>query len=454
MRVEVTRGSVSLSTKIRYYQHALAIIFAIHEINSNPRLLPNLTLGFHIYDNLFNSRITYESIVDLLFPQQKNSPNYKCERRDVLSVIGGLTKETSMQMAHIFNIYKIPQVVPYSTCVKRCHVGHSKIIQEGRPVCCYDCTPCPEDMIANETDADHCLQCPKEEYPNRIHDHCFPKVITFLSYKEPLAIALVSLAISFSVITSIMIQIFLKNWNTPIVKANNRNLTCVLLSSILLCYLSSLLFIGKPRKMSCLLQHPAFAISFSVSVSCILAKTVMVVLIFVASKPESKMRVFLSQKVSNFIVLSCSFIQVAICIAWLSISPPFPDTDMHSEIGQIILECNEGSAFMSYSVLGYIGFLATISFTVAFLARKLPDAFNEAKFITFSMLVFCSVWIFFIPAYLSSKGKALVAVELFAILASNTGLLVCIFSPKCYIIILRPDLNTKKHLIEKRIYKH
>lgn len=72
--------------------------------------MPNITLGFHIYDNLFNSRVTYETTLELLFPQQKNHPNYKCEKRHVLSVIGAVTKETSMQMAHIFNVYKIPQV--------------------------------------------------------------------------------------------------------------------------------------------------------------------------------------------------------------------------------------------------------------------------------------------------------------------------------------------------------
>uniref|UniRef100_A0A8D0BGS6 G-protein coupled receptors family 3 profile domain-containing protein n=1 Tax=Salvator merianae TaxID=96440 RepID=A0A8D0BGS6_SALMN len=371
----------------------------------------------------------------------------KMESKNPLSQAFAIN-ESTIRWNHRFS-----QVQPLSLCNDRCHPGSRKKAQEGEPFCCYDCVPCPEGKISDQEGKkkkkkNSCTQYGK--FPTKHQDLCIPKMVIFLSYNEPLGISLTCFVLLLSLISVLVLEAFMTHHNTPIVIANNRDLTYTFLISLLFCFLCALQFIGKPLKVTCLFRQIAFGIIFTVAVSCVLAKTITVVLAFMATKPASRMRKCIGKRLTNSIVILCSLIQTTICIVWLSTSPPFPSVDLQALPREIVLECNEGSVIMFYIVLSYMGLLAVVSFTVAFFARKLPDSFNEAKFITFSMLVFCSVWLSFVPAHLSTNGKYMVAVEIFSILASGAGLLGCIFFPKCYIILFRPDLNNREQLVRRK----
>ncbi|CAJ0951640.1 unnamed protein product [Ranitomeya imitator] len=263
----------------------------------------------------------------------------------------------------------------------------------------------------------NCFRCPWDEWPNPEKSKCLLKPTEFLSYEDLLGVSLATAAIISSIIPAPIFGLLFHFSNTAL----------VLLVTLII--------------EKCLLRQVSFGLIFSLCVACILAKTVMVVFAFMATRPGSSLRKWTTLRVSYSIIL-------ILCISWMSVDPPFPQLNTADKSELIIIDCNDRSVKF-WAMLGYLFLLATISFIVAFLARKLPDSFNEAQFITFSMLAFLSVWLSFIPASLSAQGKYTVAMEVFAILASSWALLICMFFPKCFILLFRPEMNSKEYLMSK-----
>ncbi|XP_029529756.2 extracellular calcium-sensing receptor-like [Oncorhynchus nerka] len=338
-----------------------------------------------------------------------------------------------------------------SVCSADCPPGTRQAVQKGRPVCCFDCLSCAEGEISNTTGSVECIRCPERFWSNPDRTACIPQLVDFLSYSDTMGIILSVISVSGATLTAGALATFLYHRHTALVKANNSELSFLLLLSLKLCFLCALVFIGQPNPWTCMLRHTLFGISFVFCISCLLSRTVVVLVAFRATLPGDNLMRYFSPTQQRMGISLCTLIQVLICVLWLALAPPRP-VERRGREGRgprVVLECEVGSVIGFSLVLGYIGLLASLCLLLAFLARKLPDNFNEAKFITFSMLIFCAVWISFVPAYVSSPGKYTVAVEIFAILASSFGLLFCLFAPKCYIILLRPERNTKRHMMSK-----
>ncbi|XP_037631635.1 extracellular calcium-sensing receptor-like [Sebastes umbrosus] len=464
--------------------------FAIDEINRNSNLLPNVTLGYSLNDNCVNLGIGFRSALSLASGQDEHFILDKtCVVRQNVTGLQWMASEawtagTPLQTPHLMPYLsgtlgiairrgEIPgfrdfllrispdiqhnnrygnNVPPRSVCSESCPPGTRMARKKGQPECCFDCIPCSEGKISNNTDSMECTSCPEDFWSSPQRDHCVPKKIEFLSYQEPLGIFLTATTLLGTLICAVVLGISIYHRSTPIIRANNSELSFQLLISLKLCFLCSLLFIGRPRRWTCQLRHAAFGISFVLCVSCILVKTVVVLAVFKASKPGGggSLKWFGAVQQRGTVMVLTS-IQAAICTAWLVSASPAPHKNTQYHNDKIVYECVVGSTVGFAVLLGYIGLLAILSFLLAFMARNLPDSFNEAKLITFSMLIFCAVWVAFVPAYISSPGKYADAVEVFAILASSFGLLVALFGPKCYIILLRPERNTKKAIMARGI---
>ncbi|XP_053728633.1 vomeronasal type-2 receptor 1 [Synchiropus splendidus] len=374
---------------------------------------------------------------------------------------------------------------PRSVCSENCPPGTRKGIRQGEPVCCFDCIPCADGEISNTTNARECFLCGEDHWSNDAHDACVPKIIEFLDFGEPLGITLIVISAFGALVTVSVGVVFVLHLGSPLVKANDSLLSFSLLFSLVVTFLCSIVFLGEPRHWSCMTSQVALALGFALCLSSIMAKSLVLMLraqvlktarsrakaaakaakaaaeaaassggpdVIVTNtnhssdlpaftRPEVDALTFAQQRA---VTAAATLVQAVACTVWLIILPPFPVKNTSAQNIKIILECDEGSVVFICCIFAYDILLALLAFIFAFLARKLEDHFSEAKCLTFGMLVFFIVWISFVPAYLSTRGKFMVAVQIFAILASSFGLLSCIFLPKCYVLLIKPERNTEE----------
>ncbi|XP_077454861.1 G-protein coupled receptor family C group 6 member A [Stigmatopora argus] len=333
-----------------------------------------------------------------------------------------------------------------SNCSSSCMPGQLKKTSESQHTCCYECINCTENYYTNKTDMDVCLSCNKErEWSPEGSSICFPKTLVYFKWQDRFALVLLTLSALGILLVLMVSALFFHYRETPVVRAAGGALSQVILFSLVFSFLSAVLFVGKPNSLQCKARQVLFGISFTVCVSCILVKSLKILLAF---QLNIDMQGAL-QKVyqSYLIVLACVGLQVIICICWLVLKSPYKYLIF---LPRTLLEdCHEGS-YVGFSVmLGYIALLAFVCFICAFVGRKLPQQYNDAKYITFSMLLYITSWLIFIPIYITTSGVYLPAVEMVVILFSNYGIICCHFLPKCYIILFKKAKNTVTAFREK-----
>lgn len=271
----------------------------------------------------------------------------------------------------------------------------------------------------------------------------------FLHWSDPFVIILSCFNVLGIIVTIVFAVLFTIHRNTPIVKAVGGYLSFLELFSLLVCFCTAFSFLEVPTAASCMLGLPVFCIVFSLCISCILANLLQ---ILVGFSFDPKIRSWITKLNKPLAVVTIlPGIQLALCVPWLYLSPPFPNKTILGK--NILLQCNKGSLQFFIAMLGYNAFLGLSCFLFAFKGKQLPDLYKNAVLITTSMTLFLIIWIIFIPIYTSLFGKYKQAIESAAIIVSSYSILGCHFAPKCYIMVFRKELNNENAITEY-IRKH
>lgn len=297
---------------------------------------------------------------------------------------------------------------------------------------------------------DQCLSCdPDTEWSPKGSSSCISKELLFFSWQDIFAVVLLAFSALGILLCLLTSALFLYKRDTPVVKAAGGPLSQAILFSLVISYISAMLFVGEPSSLQCKARQVLFGISFTLCVSCVLVKTLQILLAFQFNPGLQDMLRKIYQPYA--IITVCVVLQTVTCICWLVLQSPYDN--IIKQPTTLLKHCHEGSYVAFGVMLGYIAILAFVCFICAFKGRKLPEQYNEAKFITFSMLLYLISWLLFVPVYVTTSGVYLPAVEMVVILISNYGILGCHFFTKCYIIFFKKEQNTRS-AFRKNLYEY
>ncbi|XP_062843282.1 G-protein coupled receptor family C group 6 member A [Trichomycterus rosablanca] len=335
------------------------------------------------------------------------------------------------------NIADIPPNLQ-SRCSIPCEPGTFKKSAEGQHTCCYQCIKCPENQFSNHTDMSECYRCDNvTEWAESGSRACQKKTLEYFCWSDPLAILLLFFSGFGVMVVALVSVLFFWYRDSPVVKAAGGWLCQLILASLSVSFSGAVLFVGRPTDDQCKARQVLYGLSFTTCVSCILVKTLKILFAFSEEREHEAQRRLKKLYAS---VGVCVALQVIICTTWLVVKSPRRTLSSFSM--SVLEECDEGSNEAFAVMLAYIALLALVCFILAYRGRKLPQKYNETKFITFGMLLYLIAWTIFIPIYVNTRGKYLPAVEMIVILISSYGTLSCHFLPKCYNMIFRKSENT------------
>ncbi|XP_034555730.1 G-protein coupled receptor family C group 6 member A-like [Notolabrus celidotus] len=328
-----------------------------------------------------------------------------------------------------------------SRCSKSCSPGYRKHSAQSQPVCCFQCQKCPLHYFSNASDSTKCYPCnTTTHYSAEEGDKCLPRETDYMKWDDIYHIILLAFTFLGGLLTIIVGIIFLVCWNTPVVRASVGPICILLLFSLLSTFASVALFGGEPKLWKCKAGHVLFSLSFTLCVSCIMVKSLKIIMAF---EFDPRIQGLLKKLYKPYMIIAVCFLgQVFICAMLLAFCPPTIEKMKMINRKNLLLRCRETSFTTLGAMFSYIGVLALICFGLAFKGRKLPQSYNDAKFITFSMLIYFICWIIFGPVYANVTNKYHSAVEMGVILISAYGILSCQFITKCYIILFRQKANT------------
>ncbi|XP_040579714.2 LOW QUALITY PROTEIN: metabotropic glutamate receptor-like [Lepeophtheirus salmonis] len=343
-----------------------------------------------------------------------------------------------------------PNEYPKSVCSLPCKIGEIMIMSTG-DTCCWICQKC-QDYEYME-DEFTCKDCGNGRWPHNNKSLCYDLELQYMDWTTVYAIIPIVISTIGILLTLATLCIFIKYRDTPLVRASGRELSYVILSGLLLCYLNTFILIAPPGIIICTIQRFTVGMGFSFTYGALLTKTNRISRIFHSAATSARRPSYISPRSQLMITSVLVSLQFFATLIWIFAAFPAA-IKVYPQRHDVILKCNvNDSSFLISQIYNMI--LITICTYYAIMTRKVPENFNEAKFIGFTMYTTCIIWIALIVIYFgtSNSFKLQITTMCISISLSAYVTLICLFSPKIYIIVFQPEKNVRKLTMNSGAYK-
>lgn len=323
--------------------------------------------------------------------------------------------------------------VPVSICSADCSSGQFPRLVESQALSCWVCEPCPR--ATEVSTGKECSICSLGYSPNANKSDCDINPKVSLQWLHPFSILILLLTLIGLTATTVTASVFIINYNHSVVKASSRELSAVLLSGIFLSYLLPFFSIGEPIALTCGIRRFGFGFSFSLCYAALLVKVNRIHRIFNRNGTSGQRPPLISPQSQLLFTGLLVLIQVILTASWLVVQTPGNKLIYYQDTTEVTCKA---TAYVGLAIsLGYNFLLLIVSTFYAFRTRKIPQNFNEAKFINLTLYSIIIIWFAFIPAYIGASQLGTVyetGTQLFAIVLSATATLCCLFFSKLYFI--------------------
>ena len=329
----------------------------------------------------------------------------------------------------------------FSRCSRDCSVGFYIDPQKDHAKCCWECKQCSGNTITDKPNMHYCVRCPSGYWATQNHSSCEAISPTFLHWTDIPAVIILCISGIGLLAVICTFYVFYCFRDTPVVRASSRELCYVLLIGIGWCFVTPTFFIAEPTDNICRAIPIVTGLCPSLVVGTLLTKTNRISRIFNKKLIKTGTPSFLSKKWQLLMVLCVCLLECIICIGCVYTNDTGSRTVVSASKREVVKQCKEISDIGVAMWWAYnTGLVITCTYQ-AFLTRKLPENYNEAKFITFTMLTTCIVVIMFIPTYIGTSAVYRTTITCFVFIIAGIAALACMFVPKVYIILCRPEKN-------------